>query len=130
MKKLIGREIRGLRVSPDAHVLAFDTDAGPVVYEAHGDCCSEAWFADIIGVECLLKARIREVRILDLSSTPQDDRCRQETDAFYGCTLVSGKGCADIIFRCSSNGYYGGYTSLCNSRNDEATIIIKEDWSA
>lgn len=60
-----------------------------------------------------------------------DGRSRQEVDSLYGQKITTDKGYADIVYRNSSNEYYGGD---CNyepnfKRSDNLTEISK-DWFA
>lgn len=61
-----------------------------------------------------------------------DGRTRQKYDEAYGYKIFTDKGQADIIFRNSSNGYYGG--SLDDVVIDvDIPVMAKEittDWSA
>ena len=59
-----------------------------------------------------------------------DGRCRQEYDAAYGWKIATNKGYADIVFRNSSNGYYGGEINLMQTPSVAATIAISDDWQA
>jgi hypothetical protein len=110
MKELIGKKI--LRVLVDSETqqyLVFETDKGKDVYETYGDCCSETWFADITGVDALIGGTVQEVRQNPLEGyNVEDGRTRQESDSAYGETIVTEKGHCDIVYRNSSNGYYGG----------------------
>jgi hypothetical protein len=81
----------------------------------------------------LIGSKILSCECINLD-LPQDTRCRQEEDSFYGLKIVTAKGVCDIVFRNSSNGYYGGY--LKHTEYRQAFHIIKEmeqiedDWSA
>lgn len=109
---MVGMLVARVMVSPGEHDLAFITDEGSAfLWRADGDCCSESWFADIVGVEALLGARITSVQAIDLASLgyiTQDGRTRQEEDRAYGHKITTTKGWVDIVMRNSSNGYYGG----------------------
>lgn len=136
MKELIGKKITGLRVNDDQTVLAFDTDQGAVYYIAYGDCCSESWFADITGVGALIGGTVRMVDEVKMDGYNVDDgRGRQESDQAYGYKITTDKGYADIVFRNSSNGYYGGWLDLLTSQEEidrtcKVMIDICDDWHA
>lgn len=132
LDKLIGKKISGIAVNDDQSILVFNTDAGDVAYEGYGDCCSETWFADIVGIQSLIGATVASVEDIELDPSPaQDSRCRQEEDAFYGMKLVTDKGHADIIYRNSSNGYYGGSADLMSKIPDSSSFVkITDDWQA
>lgn len=131
MKELVGKTITEILVNEDQSILTFNTDKGHVSYETWGDCCSETWFADILGVKSLLGFKVISSEVMDLSLVPDDDRSRQEYDQFYGVKLITEKGYVEIIYRNSSNGYYGGNMGLMR----EPYILpdmtaITDDWSA
>lgn len=127
---LPGRRVLALSVSQDEDYLAIETDAGPIFLCVEGDCCSESWFADIIGVEALLGQVVLTAEPVDLPDQPPDGRCRQEEDAFYGFKVATAKGYCDFIYRCSSNGYYGGWMSAVATLPDKPFRAITEDWQA
>ena len=131
MKELIGKKIKSISISDDQSVLSFDTDQGRVAYEAWGDCCSESWFADINGVNALIDCTVLEVNEVSMDGYNVDDgRCRQESDEAYGYKIKTDKGYADIVYRNSSNGYYGGDMSIYNGELPENMKSIEDDWMA
>ena len=130
MNELIGKTVSGLRVNEDQSVLVFDhPDGTSTSYVTDGDCCSETWFADITGVAALLGGKVLEVEAVDLP-TVDDGRTRQEEDSFYGMKLRTDKGYADIVYRNSSNGYYGGDISLNTRKLPDVLTVIADDWRA
>lgn len=131
MKELIGKKILGLRISEDQTELAFDTDQGEIAYQTYGDCCSETWFADITGVNALIGGTVSVAEEVDMDGYNVDDgRCRQDYDSAYGWKIATNKGYADIVFRNSSNGYYGGWIDLMLNPSSYSTIAITDDWQA
>lgn len=133
MKELIGRKITGISISEDHETLAFETDKGTIVYTALGGCCSESWFADITGVcELLRGGAVKTVETIDMDGYNVDDgRCRQECDEAYGFKLTTSSGYTDIVFRNSSNGYYGGWLdggTWCEPPDGMKAIV--DDWHA
>lgn len=131
MKELIGKKITGLRINEDQSVLAFDTDQGVIAYDAWGDCCSETWFADITGVGALIGGTVQTADEVSMDGyNVEDGRTRQECDEAYGYKLTTDKGYADIVFRNSSNGYYGGSIELLKRELPEGMIAITDDWRA
>jgi hypothetical protein len=130
MNELIGKTVTRLRVNEDQSVLAFDhPDGSSTAYATWGDCCSETWFADITGVSALLGARVLEVEAVDLPEV-EDNRSRQNYDRFYGVKLRTSKGFVDIVYRNSSNGYYGGGAGLYDDAIPETMTTITDDWQA
>lgn len=136
MKELIGKTIRNIYVGQGESILAVQTDQGIVAYDTEGDCCSETWFADIIGVSALIGGVVMEVEeaVPETYKPEEDGRTRQEEDEAYGWKITTDKGYADIIYRNSSNGYYGGWSYLMeNPPSAEALnsfTKITDDWHA
>lgn len=127
---LIGKRIDRIFVSEDEDYLVFETDAGDVVWETYGDCCSTTWFADLLGYQALAGARVVSIELADLEPEDNSPRTRQEYDRLYGMKITTDKGNADIIYRNSSNGYYGGNALLAKERPSKALREITDDWQA
>lgn len=134
MEELIGLVVRALYVAAGEGTLYFVTDNGVIAYEAEGDCGSESWFADVTGVSAILGKRVQSVARGELPDgyDASSDRTRQLHDECYGYTITTAAGRASIVFRNSSNGYYGG--SLCDAQQLDAVPDgarrITDDWSA
>ena len=111
---LVGRTINAMWLSRGEDTLTFATDVGPISLYADGECCSESWFADFTGVDALLGNEVVSCDMSDLygysrdAYDTEDGRGRQEDDKAYGFKLASRDGVCQIVFRNSSNGYYGG----------------------
>ncbi|MET3232206.1 UNVERIFIED_ORG: hypothetical protein ABIC54_004411 [Burkholderia sp. 1263] len=109
---LLGRVVRQIFMEAGEGRMRFVCEDGDnIEFVTDGDCCSETWFADIVGVTALIGHPItiaEEVEVPELL----DGRCRQESDSFYGFRMFTQKGCCDAIYRNSSNGYYGGDCTL------------------
>lgn len=104
-----GRVLTGVAISKDGETtlrLSF-AEGDPHFVETDGDCCSESWWADVIGAASCYGGTVTQVRTLDLPE-PQDDRSRQEEDQAYGYAIDTERGTVTLAFRNSSNGYYGG----------------------
>ena len=109
IKELVGTTIVGIGVDRDGHNMVLDTDKGQCILSAVGDCCSETWFSDFLGVDTILGQRVSKVEEIELPNYNVDDgRGRQEHDEVYGYRFTTQRGYADLVFRNSSNGYYGG----------------------
>ena len=139
MKELVGKLVTNVYVSNDESFMKFDIkDEQPIIYKAYGDCCSETWFADIL-VGCYFPNNDRENYPLEVVSYEEldipewlqeviaaDGRGRQESEAVYGFNLTfkdhAWKPMREyditIIFRNSSNGYYGGEVILADQQNN------------
>lgn len=130
MKELIGKTITALRVNEYQSILAFDhPDGTSTAYQTYGDCCSETWFADITGVAALIGGTVAEAYCVEMEAV-DDGRTRQGYDEFYGVKLRTDKGLADIVYRNSSNGYYGGDIHLHQQPLPENMASITDDWRA
>lgn len=138
--KLEGKTARSVWASEDQQSLAFLCDGEHGVrWDADGDCCSVSWFADIVGLRALIGATVSRVEEIDLETLgyrTDDGRGRQECDQAYGFKIITDKGWVDVIFRNSSNGYYGGSMSagVFDQAQAEHTLEgweqIIDDWSA
>ena len=128
---LIGRTVHELYVSDGEQTLYFVTDKGIVTCETEGECCSETWFADILGVFYLLGHTVLAVVEDDGGDVDGDGRSRQEYDTAYKFVLTTELGLTDIIFRNSSNGYYGGAAEFLETDALPQNLSqITTDWSA
>lgn len=145
MKELVGKIVQSIQVSNDQHYLKFTTDQGELIYFAEGDCCSESWFADIMfdsefnNKYPVLGAEKINVPDFVIKLANNDKRTRQEYEQVYGYKITQQNGeSVDIIFRNSSNGYYGGSCELVDPSNgyyleDLAEVTwetIESDWRA
>ena len=134
-KKLIGKTVTHLWVTDEEESLIFATDTGYIRWLTEGDCCSTSWWADVLGVDALIGGKVQSVEKVDLPE-PQDERTRQEEDIAYGYKITTDKGICDLIFRNSSNGYYGGMMYESTSEEpfsdpgNRGQQAITEDWSA
>lgn len=142
MKELLETRIERVYVSDSQEHIVFVHWVGPppkvTAYETEADCCSETWFADIVGLHNLLHQVVMGVSVLEVKLPEDDKRTRQEYDEAYGYRLTTAKGDCDFIFRNSSNGYYGG--SLCVVKEDrlpkimdgerEFHLLTENEWAA
>jgi hypothetical protein len=126
---LTGRRIDKIEVEPGEEYIRFQTDAGPLAWITDGDCCSETWFADIVGVKALLGATVTKVENVEIPEV-EDGRTRQEVDSFYGVSITTDRGVAKIIYRNSSNGYYGGDARPDAQHVPSKLVEITDDWQA
>jgi len=152
MQRLIGKVIVKLEISENNLLLRFtDSEGVEYIYATEGDCCSETWWADIIFSRYnMLKdgypvTKVESIEVPDFVNAlaSKDGRCRQEYDQVYGETItLQHYRTIDIIYRNSSNGYYGGsYEFLSEDCNSYLGSYLKEelegnwtsiteDWSA
>lgn len=159
-KFLVGEKLLKIEVDKDRqHLLRLTTDKDVYIFFTVGDCCSETWFADINGPSLVLNKTITKVKQLgvddyereeiskEMSSYNVDDgRTRQEKDQAYALVIDTDGGTLDIIYRNSSNGYYGGEICLLNNEvenedfrdhydldynpSDVKWEEVKDDWQA
>lgn len=105
---LVGHTIRKVFVREGEEAMAFVTDLGTFAFQTDGDCCSETWFADLNGYAALAGAvsRVEEFELPEEAG--KDGRTRQEEDQVMGVRIRTWRGDCEILYRNSSNGYYGG----------------------
>lgn len=109
---LLGRTVRQILMEPGEGRMRFLCEDGDRIdFVTGADCCSETWFADIVGVEALVGQTITLAEEVEVAEV-DDNRTRQECDSFYGFRMFTAKGCCDFVYRNSSNGYYGGDCDL------------------
>lgn len=141
MEKLVGAKVSEIKVGPGEHDLRLITDKGILCMDTDGDCCSESWWADIIGVNQLLGYQYSISNVPEVTAfeeiempSPIDARSRQEEDQAYGYKIRTTQGECTLIFRNSSNGYYGGSCGITWAPEDyevpEDFKSVSEDWSA
>jgi hypothetical protein len=127
-RTLAGKVATVLLVSEGEDTLFIVTDAGTMELGTEADCCSETWWADVVGVKQLIGFPIRTFEEIEMPQV-EDGRSRQECDQIYGCRITTSGGVCDLIFRNSSNGYYGGgYIPTWKPLRQVRPIT--EDWSA
>lgn len=126
----MGQRIDGIYVSDGENELLLQTDGPNVCLGTYGDCCSETWFADITGVTSLLDGNVKSIEALNDLPVGSEDRSRQDYDLVYGFRIHTHKGSGDIIFRNSSNGYYGGNIEPTSDLNPARMTRITSDWRA
>jgi hypothetical protein len=135
---LVGHKIRKVFVAEGEESMAFVTDAGTFAFETEGDCCSETWFADLIGFKALIATsppnywggQVFSAEDFELPSE-EGGRSRQEYDDVMGVRLKTHAGVCEILYRNSSNGYYGGSISrVFVPESLEGWKEITGDWSA
>ena len=141
MKELIGKKVNSIKIYGDfQRYIEFETDNGIICYEGVGDCCSETYFSNIWNPQNILDEVIEEVETMELMDGEYPNRkSRQDVDSVYGIKLIVGKKeylnskCCVILFRNSSNGYYGGEYELTQEIPEEAKKkewMINKDWEA
>lgn len=134
MQELIGKTIEKIFVSEDEGDLSFVCKDGEVVgYTAYGNCCSSTWFDSITGVEALIGQTVLtcesvSVEVAESRNNIEGHYIEEMSD--YGYKLTTEKGHVDIVYRNSSNGYYGGSADFNSNINVEGMTQINADWEA
>ena len=127
MEPIRGLLIREVYRSDDE--LVFVIDAGAISFLVEGDCCSESWYHLIEGVENLIGASVVAIFEADVRDVDENDgRGRQESESIYGIGLLTTKGVSRIVFRNSSNGYYGGWIKFIDEANIAGHERVTQDW--
>jgi hypothetical protein len=128
----VGKRITAIEVDGDQqHYLRFTTASGTVCIEAEGDCCSESWFYHVLGVDALIGHTVMDVRSVEMPDAPEDGKGRQDSDQLYGFRFTTTGGRADVEFRNSSNGYYGGWLNVVTAVPEEVRMVpITADYTA
>jgi len=133
LEKLVGKKIQKIFMNDE--YLRFETDAGNFHYTVYGDCCSNSYFHDFVGVEKLLKnGKVLSTRQIDLDLSAEEKLDKEDYEEIqcYGFELVTedpefGEVTSIMSFRNSSNGYYGGsLESTFNSPTDLPELLT--DW--
>lgn len=122
-KELAGKMLIALEIDLDRqHYARLVTDDGVYVIYAEGDCCSESWFADALYVPRKLPVKLSSIEGVRLPDPPNDGRTRQEYDQAYSVRIHHDglEGSTELVFRNSSNGYYGGWFSVY--RQDDPVV--------
>lgn len=66
MLQLIGGVVKELWVSKGEEVLKFVmADGTNHYYKTDADCCSETWFADIVGVKAIIGGKVTKATSMD-----------------------------------------------------------------
>lgn len=103
---LIGKIIKGVRISADSESLKFITTKGDMIVGTDADCCSHTWIEHVEMPALGLPAKVVSVEDLAMPDLGNMDGC--DVVAYYGCKIVTTRGEIVIDYRNDSNGYYGG----------------------
>lgn len=147
-RELTGKTVTKVEVGEDGEFLRFTlNDGSQPTFFAYGDCCSHTWVQEVRGVTSLLNREVRRIEIKTTKNLPSrndgkdmdDDDWEWGEDCVqeYGYTFYTDAGYFDIVYRNSSNGYYGGSLDLFNEDSlwldtpDENTVwheVTSDDW--
>lgn len=125
---LVGRRVDRLYVREDA--ITFECDNGLNTYELEADCCSHTWMADVFDFDQVAGKVIERVEDdLPEGYDVEDGRCKQEFDSAYGIVLIAGDGSRTrLVYRNSSNGYYGGWISKVETGTVDGMELVEKNW--
>jgi len=134
-KFLLNKKVEIYLNTHNDYTIIFRADNINYLFQLESECCSESWFSDIDNPEVLNGYSVTDIIMRNLDSyNIYDGRTRQVYDMVYGYSLVTGMGYCDIIFRNSSNGYYGGsmeyVTTLSDEELNNSYKQITSDWKA
>ena len=104
MNELVGKTIKRMWVAKDGSHLEIATDLAVWAYDAEGDCCSHSWIQDIFGASDIYGGKVLEVKDINMAIGTDQEQ-------YYSKQIETSQGVCEIIYRNSSNGYYGGCLS-------------------
>lgn len=107
---LVGKTVAAAFISEDKEDIRLDMVSGETYYlRTDADCCSETWIEHVNNFDTLIGKEIVGTETKDLG---EGIATRQDRDLLYSASILykvhNYHGSADIEFRNSSNGYYGG----------------------
>ncbi len=116
--------IRAFHINGDDE-LYITTDRGVHLFTVEGDCCSHSYFYEINSVYQLIGFKVKDMETVS-NELPDID----EYTAVYGYKIHTEGGYGLIVFRNSSNGYYGGSMEYKGLVPEALGKEITEDWNA
>jgi len=107
---IFGSTLKAIYFSAGGDYCKIETDKQSYYMDTEGDCCSNTYFAEVIGKP---EGGVLESENIDMPELPvghpdKDDELVQ----CYGIEIKTTKGVVTIVYRNSSNGYYGGSSSI------------------
>ena len=141
MEKLLGKEIKEILFNEKDQIICFHVKDELnfdkfFYYSFFGDCCSECWVSDIIGVDNSNNTTVKSCSYLALGHTEQ--RTKQDIDDVHGIVIEfdnKPKNHNDnsknllILYRNSSNGsYYGSVDQIDKLDDNMGFALLKDDY--
>lgn len=117
-----------LFIGNNEHYLKFEfTDGTQLIFEAVGDCCSESYFAEFIATRSLIGYKINDIKSIPMMC---EEGTRQDSDKIYSYEFLTDAGVSTLVFRNSSNGYYGGWIQVVEPEEVETIWrpILDDNW--
>lgn len=112
---LVGQVIDKIWLAEDREAIKFDLASGKeVIVQCDAECCSHTWIEDLINPEAAIGSPVTIVGDLELPEhLCQPTKTDNDEDAmqYYGFFIETVKGRFTLVYRNSSNGYYGGSLS-------------------
>lgn len=139
MKELINTEIKQILLDKNNQIVKFIVEdelatQKELVYIVKGDCCSESWWTEIIGISNLNnKCRLNKVvDIISMELGRTYKNSKQEVDQVKAFFISFGQEEGILLhYRNSSNGYYGGWCSLLEDFNYIENVkfeVLEDDY--
>lgn len=124
LQALVGKTVIALERAD--HGICFVTADERLYYYFAADCCSESWLFRIRNVRAVIGTVLGIVDVSTDDVDINDGLCRQEYDQAYGIGVKTERGVCEIVYRNSSNGYYGGWIEM--ARRSFPTEPVNEDF--
>lgn len=137
LDSLDGKTVVAIDVCDEEEAIRFRFDEGePVIWQVEGDCCSHSYWHEAFGLNQIRGATVVAARSIELPELPHaedgSDYSGGECIQAYGVCIVTDKGAGTLVFRNSSNGYYGGWCELATTNrwtNNKWRTILAGDWT-
>lgn len=128
---LINKTPKEIWLSKDQKDLIMIFEEGQCSLKAFGDCCSDSFWADINCANQIIGNKITKVETLRL---PTPEGLNKYQEKFYGVNIYTNNGICQMVFRNSSNGYYGGecefeWSNIIYRVSELGYTQIKKSWS-
>lgn len=123
-EKLMGKKVSKVRWNKKDGIVAFHCNDTKEIFmfQTYGGCCSTTWLEQIVVNSQFNNAVVTEVQETSQNVPDLDHECL----TVYVVTLINADGDkAKILFKNSSNGYYGGGLSDYYSETPPAMKTIE-----
>lgn len=108
LESIVGKRILSFEAADKA--ICFVGENERFYYELFADCCSETWLFRVRNAASLIGQTVEGIVEVPTDDVDVNDgMCRQESDQAYGIGVKTELGVCEIVYRNSSNGYYGGW---------------------
>jgi hypothetical protein len=124
---LVGQRIKAIYVNSETlHIV---TDKAVHKFEVEGDCCSHSYFYEVQNVSQMISWVAKEIEKIGMPNPEQPDE--YGLLQAYGYKIHTEGGYGLIVFRNSSNGYYGGWMHYLGTVEDGyiSGTELREDWN-